>query len=316
MNHPMRSLSDSDALFNEHERDAMIEETETLEADAINIMINLNRASPTEADTDHSTVPSEEGVKTLERNELSRIQPPSTHQPPQNDRQRSLRPKKARKPTARAAEAAASMNYEMSPPPITSPRRRTVSQSSNSPTTATATATSAKGSDIFQKPKPDKPKRPLTAYHIFFQIEREYIIQTTDNGTPDSNDKIHDNKSYLLDVPQRYRAIKLASDWYAGPGKKQKRRHRKSHGKIGFLELSRVISQRWATLQTDDAETKEYVTRIAARELEEYKVEMKEWKELYGDDDEIKNTKSIGDNNKSEKKKTTTMKSFKRSATS
>lgn len=122
-----------------------------------------------------------------------------------------------------------------------------------------------------------KPMRPLTAYHIFFQIEREYIIQT-ESG---SDVSMHENKSYLPDVPRRYRSTKLLPDWYAGPGKKQqKRRHRKSHGKIGFLELSRVISKRWATLDTSDPETKRFVSQIAARELDEYKLEMKQYKEL------------------------------------
>jgi len=120
--------------------------------------------------------------------------------------------------------------------------------------------------------------RPLTAYHIFFQIEREYIIQTT--AGPVADKSMHDNKSYRLDVPRRYRCIKLLPDWYAGPGKRQKRKHRKSHGKIGFLELSRVISGKWATLSTTDPETKRFVTLIAARELDEYKLEMKQYKEL------------------------------------
>mmetsp|Transcript_26782 Transcript_26782/g.48582 ORF Transcript_26782/g.48582 Transcript_26782/m.48582 type:complete len:347 (+) Transcript_26782:276-1316(+) len=123
-----------------------------------------------------------------------------------------------------------------------------------------------------------KPMRPLTAYHIFFQIEREYIIQNT--AGPDADKSIHANKSYMCDVPRRYRCIKLLPDWYAGPGKRRKRKHRKSHGKIGFLELSRVISKRWATLSTTDPETKRFVAMIAARELDEYKLEMKHYKKL------------------------------------
>jgi hypothetical protein len=121
-----------------------------------------------------------------------------------------------------------------------------------------------------------KPMRPLTAYHIFFQLEREYLIQTT--AGPDADKTIHDNKSLIAGVPRRYRSIKLLPDWYAGPGKRQKRKHRKSHGKIGFLELSQIISKRWATLESSDPETKQYVSQIAARELGEYKLEMKEYK--------------------------------------
>jgi hypothetical protein len=131
-------------------------------------------------------------------------------------------------------------------------------------------------SSVFDAENVTKPMRPLTAYHIYFQIEREFIIQTTSPG----NISIDPNKSFLRDVPRRYRSIRLLSDWYAGPGKRQKRKHRKSHGMIGFLELSRVISKRWATLETSDPETKRFVNRIAMRELEEYKLEMKRYKEL------------------------------------
>ena len=125
---------------------------------------------------------------------------------------------------------------------------------------------------------PKKPMRPLTAYHIFFQIEREYVIQTSAGEVADKS--MMDNKITLEDVPQRYKNIKLLPDWYAGPGKRQKRKHRKQHGKIGFLELSRVISTRWSKLDEIDPETKAFVTKIAKSEVEEYYREMKEYKEL------------------------------------
>ena len=140
---------------------------------------------------------------------------------------------------------------------------------------------------------PKKPMRPLTAYHIFFQIEREYIIQTM--AGEDADKSIHDNKVYLDDVPARYKNIKLLPDWYAGPGKRQKRKHRKQHGKIGFLELSRVISTRWAQLGELDPETKAFVQEIAKGELDEYYKEMKEYKELTKD---MEVTKESGAPNK------------------
>lgn len=121
-----------------------------------------------------------------------------------------------------------------------------------------------------------KPMRPLAAYHIFFQIEREYIIQNLDGE--DADKSIHKGKLYTTDVPARYLNIKLSPDWYAGPGKRQKRKHRKSHGKIGFLELSRQVSTRWAKLEELDSETKHFVKTIAQSELEEYHREMEEYK--------------------------------------
>ncbi|KAL3826546.1 hypothetical protein ACHAXA_003610 [Cyclostephanos tholiformis] len=125
---------------------------------------------------------------------------------------------------------------------------------------------------------PLKPMRPLTAYHIFFQIERELIIQTSEGEI--ANKSSLDNKVYLDDVPQRYKNIRLLPDWYAGPGKRKKRKHRKQHGKIGFLELSRVISARWAELDVIDPETKAFVQKIAQTEIDEYYRDMKRYKEL------------------------------------
>jgi len=128
---------------------------------------------------------------------------------------------------------------------------------------------------------PKKPMRPLTAYHIFFQIEREFVIQTI--AGEDADKSIHDNKVYLDDVPLRYKNVRLLPDWFAGPGKRKKRKHRKQHGKIGFLELSRVISTRWSRLEELDPETKDFVQKIAQQELDEYYREMKEYKELTKD---------------------------------
>ena len=44
-----------------------------------------------------------------------------------------------------------------------------------------------------------KPKRPLTAYHIYFQIEREFIIQTM--AGEDADKSIHEGKIFFNDVP-------------------------------------------------------------------------------------------------------------------
>ena len=128
------------------------------------------------------------------------------------------------------------------------------------------------------KPKlPKKPKRPLTAYHIYFQIEREFIIQT--RAGEDADKSILDGKTFFFDVPDRYKNIKLSPDWYFGPGKRAKRKHRKQHGKISFLELSRVISARWSKLDETDPDIKHFVSKIAKQENEEYKRELKVYRE-------------------------------------
>jgi hypothetical protein len=140
------------------------------------------------------------------------------------------------------------------------------------PSTASETISAPRASTILKK-----PKRPLTAYHIYFQIEREFIIQTM--AGEDADKSIHEGKVFFDDVPDRYKAIKLSPDWYFGPGKRAKRKHRKQHGKIGFHELSRVISSRWATLEETHPDIKHYVTKLANQEYDEYKYEMKVYRE-------------------------------------
>jgi len=131
---------------------------------------------------------------------------------------------------------------------------------------------------------PKKPQRPLTAYHIFLQIEREYIIQTIDGDADADQSVMMENKILHDNVPQRYKNIKLMPDWYAGPSKRtKKRKHRKQHGKIGFLELSKTISKRWSQLDQVDPETKSFVQKIAKSEVAEYYKEMNEYKELIKD---------------------------------
>jgi hypothetical protein len=94
--------------------------------------------------------------------------------------------------------------------------------------------------------KPIKPKRPLTAYYIYLQIEKEFIIQSIPGEN--ANKSSDDDKVYLDYVPERYRQTKLSPDWY----KRKKRKHRKQHGKIGFKELTIMVASRWADLEKRD----------------------------------------------------------------
>lgn len=182
-------------------------------------------------------------------------------------------------------------------------------------------------SDAAAVAKPTKPTRPLTAYHLFFQLEREFMLPLASSGidfiyywwhsscvelfishtkniasgeyilqtTQDKDDTARSNipkedrpigKQLDKNMPFRYRYIHLSPYWYAsGSGKrindgktKAKRKHRKTHGKISFLDLSRCIASRWAQLEEKDNMTKMYVSEIAARQLKIYKAEMKLFK--------------------------------------
>lgn len=126
---------------------------------------------------------------------------------------------------------------------------------------------------------------------LFFQLEREYILQTpTDDDAANQGqgqgqaDKRRIGKDIDNEMPSRYQLIHLNDEWYkSASGKRSnknqpKRKHRKTHGKIGFLELSSVISKRWHKLAEVDPETKSFVAKVASRLLGVYKREMAEFK--------------------------------------
>ena len=135
-----------------------------------------------------------------------------------------------------------------------------------------------------------KPVRPLAGYHLFFQLEREYLIQNIQSPNESSNDPVCDDRSLGIDIdpdmPARYRNIYLSKTWYeSASGKRvktkeseRKRMHRKQHGKISFQELSNHVASRWKTLEETDKETKMYCAKIAKRESDLYKEKVKEYR--------------------------------------
>mmetsp|Transcript_16825 Transcript_16825/g.35588 ORF Transcript_16825/g.35588 Transcript_16825/m.35588 type:complete len:346 (+) Transcript_16825:415-1452(+) len=128
-----------------------------------------------------------------------------------------------------------------------------------------------------------KPFRPLTEYNLFFQLERSYILQvllsTQPNIKPEEAfDPSQDSYKGLPPLPDRYASLVLPYDWHL-PGKerRRKRKHRKSHGAIGFHELSNMISSAW---KNADAEVKHYCSQVSKVGLATYKVQLKEWKKM------------------------------------
>ena len=58
------------------------------------------------------------------------------------------------------------------------------------------------------------------------------------------------------------------------PGKK--RVHRKTHGKIGFAEMAKLIGAKWKKLPEEE---KEEFVQIAAKKKGQYAIDLEKWRE-------------------------------------
>jgi hypothetical protein len=86
-----------------------------------------------------------------------------------------------------------------------------------------------------------KPKRPLSAYNVFFKEERNRILDTI----PDSEAK--------------------------EPSKSTRKRKKRPHGKIGFESLAKAIGKRWQSLSVEELAI--YKAK-AQEDMKRYKAEM------------------------------------------
>mmetsp|Transcript_27979 Transcript_27979/g.65789 ORF Transcript_27979/g.65789 Transcript_27979/m.65789 type:complete len:575 (-) Transcript_27979:256-1980(-) len=89
-----------------------------------------------------------------------------------------------------------------------------------------------------------KPNRPLSAYNLYFRKERAIMLG-------DAAEK-----------PEQEQG--------------KKRVHRKTHGKIGFAEMAKIIGAKWKILPQEERE--EFV-KIAVIEKEKYAKDLAQWRE-------------------------------------
>jgi HMG (high mobility group) box len=102
------------------------------------------------------------------------------------------------------------------------------------------------------------PLRALTAYNFFFCDERERLLY----GGGQIIMEVNDEKCERLLIEQ---------------DRTTKRRHRKTHGKIPFTELSKIVSKKWKELSN---ENKEFYCRVSAKDWKRYQKELDEQKQL------------------------------------
>jgi|Transcript_1933 hypothetical protein len=128
-----------------------------------------------------------------------------------------------------------------------------------------------------------RPRRPMTSYTIFCRLERFRIVQTS---------QVKSHSKACVDLPERvdltsmlrpakYRTLILPENWYAVGAVKKKRKSHKIHGVISFSELSKVMSDNWATV---DAETKQYCQGLADEEKRRYEERLASFIATYGEE--------------------------------
>ncbi|KAG7341739.1 HMG high mobility group box-containing protein [Nitzschia inconspicua] len=118
-----------------------------------------------------------------------------------------------------------------------------------------------------KRPK-DRPKRPLSAYNIFFKEERNRILDSLPvNAAVNETDG---------DVMDKDSSTHASSEGTKPKKRKRKRRGPTPHGKIGFESLAKLIGKRWQEL--DDSQMNVYKQK-AQNDMQRYKTEMAEYKE-------------------------------------
>jgi hypothetical protein len=107
----------------------------------------------------------------------------------------------------------------------------------------------------------DRPKRPLSAYNIFFKEERARILA-----------ELPETSSTAANPDE-------ATNTSEPPAKKTRRRRRNTHGKISFEGLAKAIGRRW---QEQTPEQVRYYKEKADFDMQRYRRELETYNDPAG----------------------------------
>jgi hypothetical protein len=126
-----------------------------------------------------------------------------------------------------------------------------------------------------QKPS-DMPRRALSAYNIFFSEQRQLILkdivakEAGSEGEEEStaSGEQQDSTTLATEEPSVLNRTFFPT--------RQKRAHRKVHGKIGLVVLARTVSKRWSELSADK---RKYYQDLADQDKMRHKAAMAVYQE-------------------------------------
>ena len=140
----------------------------------------------------------------------------------------------------------------------------------------TNTSAAAKPSKVQAETAAQLPIRALSAYNFFFRDERERIINCDEGDDPLDPASLKAKRSSVIFNDEKKKLL-LSGHWFRD--RSAKRRHRKTHGKIAFTALSKVIAQAWRDLPENE---KAFYRDVASDDLERYQRELEQYKVVDG----------------------------------